>query len=90
MDRDLPIVSQIRKTLEEMTNPWREQWTRAKRWIFHSLEIALFFNLKRWAESIQPYRILILVVPAVFFVQILFNHLPLTAYRLPLTTPLLC
>ncbi len=90
LDRDLPLISQVRKTLEMMVNPWRERWARTQRQLAQVLEIIFCFSFKRWTDSLSPWRSLMLFVTAAFFVQTFLSRLLFGAAPLPVRLPLRC
>lgn len=49
--RDLPVVSQDRSILKDISKPVRQFLTRARRWMTRAFELAVLFNLKRLIEK---------------------------------------
>ncbi len=59
--RDLPIVSQGRKILNSLTEPFRRFWTRAGRWFVNGAEFAVLFNFKRGVEKLALYLVALFI-----------------------------
>jgi len=62
----LPIVSAVRQYLEKMLTPFAEQLRRAKKWLIRTMEVTVWFNLKRFFEMLF-----------LFFLPLTTYHLPL-------------
>lgn len=58
VQENLPIVSSIRRYLEEKLTPFREQFQQAKKWFIRVIELAVLFNFKRFLEILALFCLL--------------------------------
>ena len=61
VEDNLPLISSIRKYLEELLTPFSEQLNRVKRWMVETIELAVLFSFKRLSELLVNHSLLLTV-----------------------------